>query len=161
VNCTHQFDTACYAITHAARGTDERVYDLEIPKRDWDNGTTRTRCFVDGELALEWNISWIGIEDSPPAFADAPWKGGFMRWADEHLPPLDAEIAITLRRACDIGMGRGMDLDAIPVASELPPGQMGICYTMQPGTVDVAIRHVGSIKDFAANPELLLSDPHR
>ena len=43
-----------------------------------------------------------------------------MRWADATLPEDDAECAIVLRRACDIGMGRGMDLDAVPVADQLP-----------------------------------------
>src|SRR4051794_23437907 len=90
LNCTHQFDTACYAITAAARGTAERVYDLEIPRRDFETGETRTRCFVDGALALEWNISWTGIDDPQPPFDAAPWKGGFMRWADDALPPEEA-----------------------------------------------------------------------
>src|SRR5438067_1753455 len=33
-NCTHQFDAACYAITHAAWNRDRRVYDIEVPVRD-------------------------------------------------------------------------------------------------------------------------------
>jgi hypothetical protein len=32
----------------------------------------------------------------------------------------------------------------------------GVCHTMQPGIVEVAFRHVGSIRDFAAHPERLL-----
>jgi hypothetical protein len=55
-------------------------------------------------------------------------------------------------------MGRAMDLDAIPIATELLPVQAGICHTMQPGIVEVAIRNVGSIRDFAANPEALLKE---
>ena len=43
-----------------------------------------------------------------------------MRWADATLPEDDAECAIALRRACDIGMGRGMDLDGVPVADAAP-----------------------------------------
>ena len=30
-----------------------------------------------------------------------------------------------------------------------------VCYTMQPGVVEVALRHVGSIRDFARAPELI------
>ena len=56
-------------------------------------------------------------------------------------------------------MGRGMDLDAVPVASELPPVMAGVCYTMQPGVVEVAFRHVGSIRDFADAPGRLLEQP--
>jgi hypothetical protein len=154
-NCTHQFDAACHAITHAAHGREQRVYDLEIPLRAPPTGASRCRLWVDGEADLEWNIDWNGIADAQPPFAAAPWRGGFMRWADENLEPDDAERAITLRRACDIGLGRGMDLDAIPVADQLPASMAGICHTMQPGVVNVAFRHVGSIRDFARDPDLL------
>src|SRR3712207_1588486 len=30
-NCTHQYDAACYAITHAAARRERRVYDIEVP----------------------------------------------------------------------------------------------------------------------------------
>ncbi len=154
-NCTHQFDAACHAITHAAWGRTERVYDVEVPRRDPVTGASYCRLWVDGDLTLAWNVSWEGIVDVVAPFTTAPWKGGFMRWADETLAEDDAERAITLRRACDIGMGRGMDLDAIPVASQLPPMMAGVCHTMQPDFVAVALRHVGSIRDFAPDPDLL------
>jgi len=154
-NCTHQFDAACHAITHAAHGRAVRVYDLEIPRRDPATGATRCRLWVDGEPDLEWRIDWNGIAGATPPFDAAPWRGGFMRWADETLPPDEAERAITLRRACDIGMGRGMDLDSIPVADQLPQSMAGICHTMQPGIMNVALRHVGSIRDFSRDPDRL------
>jgi hypothetical protein len=154
-NCTHQFDAACHAITHAAHGREERVYDLEIPLRQPETGASHCRSWVDGDPDLEWQLDWNGIVDAEPPFDTAPWRGGFMRWADENLEPDEAERAITLRRACDIGLGRGMNLDAIPVADQLPQSMAGICHTMQPGVVDVAFRHVGSIRDFARDPNLL------
>ena len=157
-NCTHQFDAACYAITHAASQRTARVYDLEVPRRDPVTGASRCRLWVDGELSLEWEITWGGIVDATAPFDSAPWKGGFMRWADEALPEDAAERAITLRRACDIGMGRGMDLDAIAVADDLPKSMAGVCHTMQPGVVEVAFRHVGSIRDFARTPDLLVGN---
>ena len=157
-NCTHQFDAACHAITHAASGRAERVYDLEVPRRDPATGASHCRLWVDGEPSLQWEIGWNGIADVDAPFDVAPWRGGFMRWADATLPEDDAERAITLRRACDIGMGRGMDLDAIPVADQLPATMAGVCHTMQPGVVEVAFRHVGSIRDFARTPELLGAD---
>jgi hypothetical protein len=55
-------------------------------------------------------------------------------------------------------MGRGMDLDGIPVASQLPQFMAGVCHTMQPGVVEVALRHVGSIRDFARDPDRLTAD---
>jgi hypothetical protein len=157
-NCTHQFDTACYAITHAASGRSGRVYDVEVPRRDVETGATRVRSWVDSAADLVWHIEWGGIVEPSPPFDVAPWKGGFMRWADATLEPDAAERAITIRRACDIGMGRGMDLDGVPVAAQLPAMMAGICHTMQPGVIELAIRNVGSIRDFAAHPERLIAD---
>jgi len=151
-NCTHQFDAACHAITHAAWGRDRRQYDAEVPLRDGD-GWTRVRLWVDGSARLSWALSWSGIVDPAPPFDAAPWKGGFMRWADATLEPDDAECAIVLRRCTDIGMGRAMDLDAVPRAGELPSMMAGVCHTMQPGVIEHAVRHVGSIRDFAAAPD--------
>lgn len=158
LNCTHQFDAACHAVTHAAWGRDIRQYDVEVPRRDPATGATRVRLWVDGELHLTWDLTWDGIVAPQAPFDAAPWKGGFMRWADATLPEDDAECAIVLRRAADIGMGRGMDLESVPVASQLPVVMAGICHSMQPGTVEVALRHRGSIRDFAARPDALLTD---
>jgi hypothetical protein len=159
-NCTHQYDAACYAITHAARaGAAVRQYDVEVPAREPTTGRTDLRLWVDGELALAWTLTWTGIVDPPAPFDAAPWRGGFMQWAETHLSEEDAERAITLRRAADIGMGRGMDLDAVPVASDLAHPMGNVCYTMQPGVAEVAFRHRGSIRDFAGAPARLLQRP--
>jgi hypothetical protein len=157
-NCTHQFDAACHAITHAAWGRERRQYDAEIPRRDPATGAAHVRLWVDDALRHAWLLAWDGPIDPAPALADAPWRGGFMRWADANLSEDDAECAIVLRRATDIGMGRGMDLDGVPVANQLPTTMTGVCYTMQPGVVEGAFRHVGSIRDFAADPERLLAE---
>jgi hypothetical protein len=157
-NCTHQFDAACHAITHAARRGTVRQYDVEVPRRARDTGATRVRLWVDSAPRLAWSLTYDGIVGPMPPFDEAPWRGGFMRWADATLPEDDAECAIVLRRAADIGTGRGMDLDSVPVASDLPASMTGICYSMQPGIVEVAIRHRGSIRDFASSPERLLTD---
>ena len=157
-NCTHQFDTACHAITHAAWARESRIYDVEVPMRDMTTGETVVRAWVDGELRLAWSLTWDGIEHPAPPFDAAPWRGGFMRWADANLPEDDAECAIVLRRACDIGMGRGMDLDAVPVADQLPNSMTAVCHTMQPTAVHIAFRNVGTIRDFSRDPNRLLTD---
>lgn len=123
------------------------------------DGPQRNRLWVDGELALEWWVGRRGIVDPQPPFDAAPWKGGFMRWADQELEPDAAEQAIVLRRACDIGMGRGMALDDVPVASDLMPIMAGVCYTMQPQHAPHGTRNRGSIRDFAAAPDPLGREP--
>lgn len=153
-NCTHLFDVAGLCVTHAARGTARRVYDAEIPRPV--DGESRVRLWRDGELALDWRLMDGAVVGAPP-YSDVPWDGGFMRWADETLDPDTAEAAIVLRRACTIGSGRGMDLDRIDRATELEKVMAGVCYTMQPDQIRVALRNKDSMRDFADHPERLLA----
>ena len=164
LNCTHQFDAAAHAITHAARlidgrASDVRQYDVEVAALlARSEEPALNRLWVDGRLSLQWHMRPAREPiDLPPSLAGAPWRGGFLRWADEHLDPDAAEQACVLRRASDIGMGRGMPLDDIPVASQLPSSMRGVCHSLQPDVAPVAFRNVGSIRDFASNPNTL---PH-
>ncbi len=163
LNCTHQFDAAAHAITHAfgrraGDRTATRRYDCEIGATlaTSEQGAGQNRLWVDGELRLTWMVlAGRGPVGIGAPFVDAPWKGGFMRWADATLGADAAECAIVLRRACDIGMGRGMDLDAIPQAGELLGIMSGVCYTMQPTIAIGSKRNVGNIHDFSSTPWLL------
>ena len=160
LNCTHMFDLAGLAVAHAARGGDvgtTRQYDVEIPYGPQASGQRVVRLARDGEPWLEWTLAQRGIA-SPPPYSEQSWRGGFLRWADRTLDVEDAEAAIVLRRACDIGMGRGMDLDAVDRADELEPLMAGVCYTMQPGPIRVSLRNKGTIRDFDAEPDALLAD---
>lgn len=156
-NCTHMFDLAGLAVAHAARGLEARQYDAEVPfgATAPDGEPATVRLWRDEVLVLEWTLVGRGIAEPPP-YTEAPWQGGFFRWADAALPLDDAEAAIVLRRACEIGMGRGMDLDGYDTAEELGPMMAGICHTMQPGVIDVALRNKGSIRDFSDDPHALL-----
>jgi hypothetical protein len=154
-NCTHMFDLAGLAVAHAALGRSRRQYDAEIPFGSVAGAPTRVELLRDGVPALTWTLQGRGITD-PPAYADAPWHGGFFRWADANLSLEEAEAAIVLRRACEIGMGRGMDLDAIERAEELGDFMIGVCYSMQPEAIATATRHKGTIRDFSDEPDALL-----
>jgi hypothetical protein len=158
-NCTHQFDLAGLCVAHAGRGDAHRQYDVEVgPVVD---GVTHPTLWRDGELLLTWTLVWEGFErrlvDSPP-FDTAPWRGGFIRWADEQFDPIEAEAAIVLRRGCEIAMGRGMDLEAYDTAADLGPYSAGVCYAQQPTISPVAVRTKGTIRDFARHAEALLAD---
>jgi hypothetical protein len=159
MNCTHQFDLAGLCVSHAARALEVRQYDVELPAAI--DGITAPRLWRDGELVLTWTLSWRDgrrrLVDSAPYDA-APWRGGFFRWADETFDPDTAEAAIVLRRACEIAMGRGMDLEAYDSAAELGPMMGPVCYTMQPAVRPVAFRNRGSIRDFAEHPDELLRE---
>jgi hypothetical protein len=160
-NCTHMFDLAGLAVAHAARGLPthavaRRQYDAEVPYDAVGGARRDVMLWRDNELVLRWTIEGRSVTD-PPAFASGPWVGGFFRWADTTLPVEDAEAAIVLRRACEIGMGRGMDLDAVDRAEELGDLMQGVCYTMQPDVITTALRNKGTIRDFADAPDELLS----
>ena len=162
-NCTHMFDLAGLAVAHAARGGPPgrtRQYDVAIPAGAQAGGPHEVRLWRDGELRLTWVLDGRRCVDPPP-YSETRWKGGFLRWADEHLAPDEAEAAIVLRRACDIGMGRGMDLDAVPRAIDLLDIQGPICHTMQPGVVEVSLRNTGTTRDFDGDPDALLADGPR
>ena len=160
LNCTHMFDLAGLAVAHAARGGPPgtvRQYDVEIPAGAQAGGLTDVSVVRDGALRLRWPLDGRACV-APPPYSTVPWRGGFLRWADEHLAPDDAEAAIVLRRACDIGMGRGMDLDAIPRALDALGAQGAVCHTMQPGFVEVALRNRGTIRDWDPDPDQLLAE---
>jgi hypothetical protein len=154
--CTHQFDLAGLAVAHATRDAEARQYDIEVPPANAD-GTRTVRVSRDGELLLEWTVTYGSGLTAPVPFTEAPWRGGFIKWADATFEPDDAEAAIVLRRACDIGMGRGMNLEGYRTAEELAVLMTGVCYTMQPAIMPVAIRAIGSIRDFADHPDALLA----
>jgi hypothetical protein len=159
--CTHQFDLAGLCVAHAVRDVERREYEVAL---DVEGDAIRPRLWRDGAPALEWTLGGSApsrfMVDPAPPFDAAPWRGGFIRWADTTLPVDDAEAAIVLRRACDIGMGRGMDLEAVAVADELAGIMSGVCYSMQPSVMPVAFRNRGSIRDFGAHRDALLRGRH-
>ncbi|MCZ7525528.1 MAG: DUF2889 domain-containing protein [Acidimicrobiia bacterium] len=155
-HCTHLFDLAGLAVAHAAAGRTRRQYDAEVPVPV--DSRARVRLWRDGAPVLSWTLEGGRVVD-PPLYARAPWEGGFLRWADTTLDPDGAEAAGVLRRACRIGLGRGMDLDRIATADELGALMTGICYTMQPERIGHARRNRGTIRDFGDRPDDLLGRP--
>ena len=115
---------------------------MEIPAGAQFGGPVDVSLSRDSAPRLRWTLDGRACI-APPPYSTVPWRGGFLRWADREPPTDDAEAAIVLRRACDIGMGRGMDLDAIPRALDALGTQGAICHTMQPGFVEVAAPEPG------------------
>jgi len=160
LNCTHMFDLAGLAVAHAARGGSigtDRQYDVKVPYAAQFGGRHDVQVWRDGELLHTWTLDGRDCI-APPPFSEVPWKGGFLRWADRAFAPEESEPVIVLRRACDIGMGRGMDLDGYETAKDLGAMMRGICYTNQPEQIPVAIRNKHSAKDFDSDPDALLAD---
>ena len=115
-NCTHQFDTACHAITHAAWGRDDARLRRRGPAAR--SGHRREPTCASGSTASSGSrgrSTGSGIVDPQPPF-DARAVAGRVHALGRRArcPRTTPSRAIVLRRACDIGMGRGMDLDGGP-----------------------------------------------
>lgn len=158
--CTHQFDLAGLAVAHATRAEVSRQYDVEVPFGAQSGGPVPVHLRRDGEPLLTWTLDGHACVDPEP-YASAPWRGGFLKWADTNLDPDTAEAAAVLRRACDISLGRGADLERYPRADQLAMGASGVCYTFQPEIAAVSLRQVGTIRDWDGHvDEMLAAGPH-
>lgn len=155
-NCTHLFDLAGLAVAHAAAGREGREYLAAVPDRDaqW---RTRAELRRDGEVVLGWDVEGIEIR-GPAPYDGVRLRGGFLRWADQHLDAETAEAATVLRRACEISMGRHTPWDELETAAEVGDFMLGVCHTFQPGRAEVALRVKGSVQDFSDRPEALLRE---
>ena len=157
-HCTHQLDVATLAVAHAARvaagGALRRQYDMVVPFGLLDGHHHTVTLARDGEALLAWELEGARI------VAPAPWSdatGGFARWADANFDADTAEAAIVLKRACSIGMSRGIDLDSYPTLADMP-GLSPVCWSMQPERAPVAFRNRGLIRDYDAQPEAMLAE---
>lgn len=159
LNCTHLFDLAGLALAAAWRGPGSRQYDAVVP--EWVDGKSSPTLAVNGEEVLSWHVDSFVIK-GPPPFEELALRGqGFMAWAEATLAPDLAEAAIVLRRAVYISPGRLQDLDALDRATELGDYVdllVGMCHTLQPEMIPVALRMKGTTHDFTHSPEKLLSD---
>src|SRR5205823_6493833 len=95
----------------------------------------------DGEALLAWELEGARIV-APAPYAEA--TGGFARWADATFDADGAEAAVVLKRACSIGMSRGLDLDSYDTLADMP-GLSPLCWSMQPDRAPVAFRNRGLI----------------
>lgn len=160
LQCTHQFDLTGLALAHATRAVESRQYDVEVPYGAQAGGAHDVRVWRNDELVLTWTLDGRHCV-APEPYASVGWRGGFMKWADRTLDPDTAEAAIVLRRACDISLGRGANLEAYRTASDLAIAGSGVCYTFQEATAPVAFRQVGTIRDFdGRTDDLLIQGPH-
>jgi hypothetical protein len=156
-HCTHLFDLAGLAIAHAARGAPTgRTYDVAIDDRNGKR--TAPELWRDGESALRWQLAGRQLV-GPPPFDGVSLRGGFISWAEATLDADTAEAASVLRRACDISLGRVMDLDGFETADMLGDAVRGTCHSFQPGTIERAVRVKGQTRDFSPDADALLRDP--
>lgn len=105
---------------------------------------------------MSWDLEGMTIA-GPAVYAGVPLRGGFLKWADEHLDPDEAEAALILRRASEIALGRQTPWDELRVAADVGEFMLGVCHSFQPGRAEVALRVKGTQHDFTDDPDSLLA----
>jgi hypothetical protein len=150
--CTHMLDTAVLAIAHAARGIQQRRYDISVECFDTDV-PQRVELQVDGITVFEGAI--ISVIENLRSHAEflepADMRGisakRLYQWAQTRFTDEDQlELMWVLRRALYISGSRTQDLDDKTFAIETNPG-FGACYVYQPGIAESARRVPGMTRD--------------
>ena len=151
--CTHQFDLALMAIAQGARGATRR-YDIEV--QDPLDAQRRAIVRRDGAVVIDWLL------EGSQVVGPADMAGTNLRTIDLRAiaarDPDHAEAVVALRRAVMISSGRGHDLDLHESLEVFSAQMSGACYAFQPLRFAEGKRNKGSVRDFAAHPQLLLKD---
>lgn len=154
-NCTHIVDLARLALSHASAGRGERRYDVRIPDRV--DKRTHATLARDGVPFLAWDVVGGSIQGPAPFAGFRLRDRAFSAFIRSGLDADRAEAAGVLRRALDIALGRGRDLDPYPSAAPLAEILGPVCYSFQPETAPTSRRMVGTGWDWSRHPDLLLT----
>lgn len=140
-HCTHLFDLALLAATHAL-DAGPSLFSMFVS--DAVDNRQRAELRRNGELVLAWDLEGsIIVAPTAPA-------GESLRRLREWLPTLTAELrepAKLLRRAVFISSARPLSFDGIANAAAVR-GQVGACFTFQPERAVNSHRTANSRRDF-------------
>ena len=153
--CTHMFDLAAIAISHAARGIGEREYRVEAPWYEPDAPRTMT-LRRDGELLWTWTLVRDRIV-APEPFA-AIGVRPLLKWCEQHSSDPDMlEAIFVMRRAVLVSGTRTVELDLTRVASDTGHG-VGACFVHHRDRIHLALRNRGTTLDFTDDASGMLAD---
>jgi hypothetical protein len=160
-NCTHLFDLTGLAMAQSFRAQTERQYDILVTDMQGAPSLAQEAViWCDGVEIVRWQLEQREVV-APEAWAGAPLRNKFIRWAEERLDPDTAEAAVALRRVIDISMSRVGDLDRFDRAEGATTAtMMGRCMTYSPQNIAVALRVKGSARSWHDHGHLMLSDMH-
>ena len=144
--CTHMFDAAALTIARLARGLGDVVYTISIADRDHKNRTS-AEVKRDGKELITFKLDNNKIISPPQFLGQKVTGGGLADWAEVTLDADILEATLLCQRACLISQGRAINLESFTCAEEVPSGPIGACYTFTNGTIERAVRIVGSVRD--------------
>jgi hypothetical protein len=140
--CVHVVDLALLAAAHAYDAT-PTTYMIELAPVA--QPVRRATLWHNGEPALAWTLEQDTITSAGPMHGVSLAGKDFFPWVGVHLSAGEQEAARVLRRACSIGVSRGLDPDVYTSATELR-GPANSCYTFRPEVTLVARRTRGSAR---------------
>ncbi|MCG8316812.1 MAG: DUF2889 domain-containing protein [Pseudomonadales bacterium] len=146
-HCTHLFDLAVLAATHADDEI-QTIYDIRITDPVEQQRHATISC--NGETLLSWREKKFHLLE--PETAKGIRLDQLRSWIATLAPELH-EAARLLQWGNILANGRVIPMDQQSDASKMPPA----CYTFQPERAVVAQR-VGAIKDFSESVEQPLQD---
>ena len=154
-HCTHLFDLASLAMTHALRGG-ERDYEVRVP--DEHPGPVWTTLHRDGIELLRWQTFKARIL-APGPFAGKPLLRGFSRWANAELAGDDLEAALVLHKAYFVSRARPWNVEdgaGKPVAHHVM--MRGACHSYSEPAMSQAIRNHDNVIDTSDPAVPLVAD---
>ena len=138
MNCTHLYDLALLAATHA-EDKEQTIYDIQVSDPENDKRLARVRR--NDHTVLSWIESGFHIVE--PTGAAGIRLDKLRTWIDTLAPDLQ-EPARLLQWGNMLANGRIIPLENQSDATKMPAS----CYTFQPERAVVAKR-IGEIKDFS------------
>lgn len=153
--CTHLFDLASLAYTHASRPVDTRLYHAIVRDED-DNGITEAMVLIDNTPVIHWHLKQHVVQDEGIA-KGANVHSGFTRWANAHLQGDVLEAGILLAKTNFVAMSRRVDTEKV-AGTQLVKGIMpkDICYTYRSPVMEQAHHLHNSTVDYSHRPEQML-----
>jgi hypothetical protein len=152
-NCTHQFDAAALALTHARRPEADLVFDVVVP--DETDEPVAAQVLRNGSPILQWRIqeAQILLEGLPPA----PLMRGFAAWAFGRFEGEELEAAFVLQRGYFVSRARRVLADApLGLRNRDNPGLAGVCHSYIEPQWAVGVKLTNHVRDFTA---ALIEDP--
>ncbi len=152
--CTHLFDLASLALTHAARDEQQRQYDVIV--EDERNGVLNVHALINDIEFMHWAVENQTIQNEGPC-QGISIEQGFPRWVMANLKGDERETALVMIRTIFVANSRRIDISNIEgtnlVNTFMPEG---ICYARQEPQMHEAYHLVGTTKEYSDSPEQLL-----
>ena len=153
-HCTHLFDLAGLAATHAYRNESVREYEIAIP--DSDNDRTELRLYRDGSELIRMGLL-TDVITYPEPYSGQTIERGFSSWVQENIANMEGrEAVMVLQRARFVSTVRKQAAQVQATKTAWRHVPVGVCYSYHADRIDQARRMPNSIRDLTSAATTLL-----